>query len=338
MAVPVLEREPDAHAPARPSPDDLAFAHLRREFARVSPGQTVAEALSSLRAQTLGESIVYLYVVDEYDHLFGVVPLRRLLTAPPEQRIDALMQTEIVSLPADATVAQASQLFLTHRLLALPVVGALGRMYGVVDVAMLALDVSAHGERRAADEVFQLVGLHLSSAATARTGFRARFPSLLWNVAGGLVAAAIAASYESLIETVVVLALFLPVILSLSESVSMQSVTLTLQSLRGRRIDWRLLRGSIGREVATATLLGAGCGALIGGIAWMWQGRAWFAVSVTATVTTAMVAAAAVGVVLPGALRALRRDPQVASGPLVLAIADFVTLLLYFGIATAMLG
>jgi len=339
MPLPVVECEPESRRRSRPSPDDLVFAYLRRAFPRVRPDQTVSQALSALRRQTLAEPILYVYAVDEDGRLHGLVPMRRLLGALPTRTIASLMQPRVVTVPASATVGQARAQLLEHGVLALPVIGTLGRMYGVVDVTLFAGDLpDPERQRPGSDDLFQLIGLHLSTAASGWPGFRDRFPSLLWSVAGGLLAALIASWYQSLIETVIVLALFLPVVLSLSESVSLQSVTLTLQSLRGRRSDWRQLRGPLWREVPTATLLGAGCGALIGGIAWAWQGRPWLAAAITATVTCAVVVAALIGVVLPGLLRAFRRDPHVASGPLVLAVTDFVTLLLYFGIATALLG
>ncbi len=334
MSMSLLEREPESRESARPSPDDLVFAHLRRAFPRLKRDQSVGDALAALRAQPPVDPIVDLYVLDDHDRLQGIVPIPRLIAAPPHRTVSTLMATDVVSVPADATMAEASAMVLRHRRLAAPVVGALGRMYGVVDVATLAAEMSVVSERQAGEDLFQLIGLHLSRAASLRDRLR----SLLWTLAGGLVAAAIAAWYEPLIETVIVLALFLPVVLALSETVSLQSATLTLQTLRGRRIDWRLMRRSLWREVAAATVLGTGCGGVIGGVAWAWQGRAWLAASVTATVACAMVAASLLGVLLPGALRVLRRDPGVASGPLVLAMTDFVTLLLYFGIATAMLG
>jgi magnesium transporter len=338
IPMPVPEREPYDRCRPTVAPDDLVFAHLCRTFARLRPEQTVADALASLRRQRLVEPVVGLYAVDAHDRLLGAVPLARLLSAAPHRRIASLVDTGVPRVPAEATMAGASALLRRHRRLALPVVGSLGRLYGVVHMAMLTADPTVLGERQAADHVFQLTGVDPSRRSGTRSALRLRIPSILCTLAGGLVAAAIVARFESLLETVIVLALFLPLVLALSESVGMQAATLALGNFRERRSDWRLMRRSLLREVATATLLGAACGAVIGGIAWLWQGRPWLAASVTATIACAMAVAALIGGVLPGLLRAARRDPRLASGPLVLALTDFFTLLLYFGIATALLG
>jgi magnesium transporter len=87
----------------------------------------------------------------------------------------------------------------------------------------------------------------------------------------------------------------------------------------------------------TAVLLGLASGAVIGGVAAVWQGQRAVGVALALTVTSAMTIAAVFGVVLPSVLRAARRDPGIAAGPIVLALADFMTLLVYFNIGTILL-
>ena len=317
--------------------DEPLFGCLRRDFTPLTVDQTVAEALDFLRSQPLGERIVYFYVVDRDGKLAGVVPTRRLLMAQPGASIASLMVVNVTALPTWATLRDAAEMFHTHRLLALPVIDAGGHLHGVVDVSLFAGEMSSVIERRTADDLFQLIGAHTLQGGGAWRRFVDRFPWLLCNIAGGLMAAAIAGYYQSLLSTVIVLALFMPVILAVSESVSMQTVTLTLQSLHGTRVNWRFLATSLRRELATAVLLGAGCGAVVSACAWAWKRQALIAVVVFSTVVVAMVTAALTGVALPSALRALRRDPRIASGPIVLALADFVTLVVYFNMASMLL-
>lgn len=307
--------------------------HIRRDVTPLLERQTVGEALTFLRSQSLGERIVYFYVIDDDRRLVGVVPTRRLLMTDPRAPIASIMVADVISVPASATVRDASEILLRHKLLALPVLDAGRRLEGVADVTMFTGDLSTIAERRQADDVFQLIGAHVVRPATAWRGFVDRFPWLLCNVAGGLIAALIAGLYEGLLEVVIALALFIPVVLAVSESVSMQSVTLTVQSLHAARADWRFLVTAMRRELATAVLIGLACGALIGGVAWMWKGSLLVGLTLAATVTLAMTTAALLGVVLPGLLHANRRDPRIASGPIVLALTDFVTLIFYFNVA-----
>ena len=281
---------------------------------------------------------MYFYVVDDDARLVGVLPTRRLLTAPEASTLDSVMVRSLVSLPSGSTVREAIDLLSRHRLLALPVVDRDGRLEGVVDLSMFTGDLADLGERQAAHDVFQMIGVHLSRSVTPWRGFGDRFPWLLCNVAGGLIAAVLAAYYEPLLESAIVLALFIPVVLALAESVSVQSVGLTLQALHGARADLRFLASALRREFLTAVLLGAGCGALVGAIAGAWRGQWPVAAAIAATILLAMITACVLGVVLPVVLHRINRDPKVAAGPIVLALADTATLLVYFNLAGFLLS
>jgi hypothetical protein len=183
-------------------------------------------------------------------------------------------------------------MFLKHRLLALPVVDEAGHLHGVADVAMLTGDLADVTARENAEDVFQLIGGNASQPSSDRRGFLDRFPWLLCNIGGGLIAALIAGWYESLLDAVIVLALFIPVVLAVSESVAMQSVTLTLHNLHGTRADLRFLLKALRRELVTAGFLGASCGAVIGAVVWGWKGAPMVAAVIMFTVAMAMTTAA----------------------------------------------
>jgi Mg/Co/Ni transporter MgtE len=129
-----------------------------------------------------------------------------------------------------------------------------------------------------------------------------------------------------------------PVVLALAESVSIQSVTLTLQSLRGPDNALIPKGRSISKEFVTALLLGLACGAAVGGAASAWQGTWMLGLMIGGAITLSMITASLVGLVLPATLHWLRRDPTIAAGPIVLALADLATLLFYFNIARLMLA
>jgi magnesium transporter len=186
--------------------------------------------------------------------------------------------------------------------------------------------------RRTYDDIFQLIGVHGTAQSSPWSAFRDRFPWLLCNIAGGMVAAVIASRYEFLLQEVVVLALFIPLVLALGESVSMQSLTLTLQGLADGPIVWRRLVASLWKELRTALLLGLACGGVVGGAAWIWRGQVAVAATILAAIALSMIVACLLGVVLPSILRALRADPRIAAGPVVLASTDVATLLFYFGL------
>jgi magnesium transporter len=312
--------------------------HVRRDVTLLETDQSIADALVFLRSQSLGERIVYFYVVDRDRRLAGVVPTRRLLMSDPQASIGSVMNPVVISVPETGSLGAAADELVRHKLLAIPVVDTAGRLVGAADVGMFASDLSDVFERQQADNIFQLIGARVRRPASAWAGFLDRFPWLLCNVGGGIIAASIAGRHESLLEAVIALALFIPVVLAVSESIGMQAVTLTLQTLHGSPAGWRARLSAIRREVATAGLIAVACGVIVGGTAALWKGPLLVGVAIGATVAVAMTTAAVMGVALPILLRGARRDPRIASGPIVLALTDFVALMVYFAMAESLLG
>ncbi|MCG3138540.1 MAG: Magnesium transporter MgtE [Phycisphaerae bacterium] len=312
---------------------------MRREFTALSASQTVAQALTALRAGQLQERIVYFYIVDDDRKLRGVVPTRRLLMAKPETPLTELMVTNVICIPQSMPLAQAGQFFLKHRYLALPVVDKEQRLVGVVDVSMFTDQFSDLINWQESQDIFQLIGVQLDQAdrRSIRQGYFSRFPWLLCNIAGGLICALLTARYELFLDHFLVLAFFIPMVLTLAESVSMQSMSLTLRNLHGTRVDWGCLWQALRRELIIALLLGVSCGGLVGTIAWGWKGQPLVAGSIAVSIVMAIVTACLLGVLLPMVMRALQADPRIASGPVVLATADALTLLFYFQLSTWLL-
>jgi magnesium transporter len=247
------------------------------------------------------------------------------------------MITDIVAVPSWATVLIASEYFASRKLLAFPVIRDNGELVGVVDVSLFTSEVIDLA-RRTYDDIFQLLGVHATAMRTPWTSFKDRFPWLLSNIAGGLLCAVIAARFELLLDNVVVLSLFIPIVLALAESVSMQSATLTLQSLTDDSITPRRLLASLWKEARTAALLGVSCGSLVAGVVMAWRGDRLGALVIGSAIGASIITACLFGVLLPTVVRALKVDPRIAAGPLVLASTDVATLLFYLGLGSALFG
>ena len=303
----------------------------------LQPDLTIAAALDIIRRGGLSGTLHYFYVVGEDDTLIGVVPTRQLLTAQPDHTVREVMVEDVVAIPDWATVLIASEYFATRRLLAFPVVNDRGQLLGVVDVALFTDDVIELA-KQTYDDIFQLIGVHGTAQLSTWSAFRDRFPWLLCNIAGGLIAAFIASRFEHLLQEVVVLALFIPIVLALGESVSMQALTLTLQGLTDGPIVWKRLGAALWKELKTATTIGLGCGGVVGLVVMGWRGQADVAFTIFAAIALSMIIACLLGVACPALLRAVKADPRIAAGPVVLASADVVTLLLYFGLGMRFLG
>jgi len=303
----------------------------------LTPDQTIDQALKAIRVASSATSIHYFYVVDDDQRLVGVVPTRRLLAAEPDHKVAEVMVDNVVAIPDWATVLIASEYFATRRLLAFPVVNTQGQLLGVVDVSLFTDEVIDLA-RRTYEDIFQLIGVHGTAQRSTIDAFRDRFPWLLCNIAGGLMAAFIASRFEHLLQEVVVLALFIPIVLALGESVSMQALSLTLQSFTDGPFVPKRLMAALWKEFRTALLLGAGCGGVVAAVVIVWRGETVVAAVIFAAIALSMVVACLLGVAFPAILRVAKADPRIAAGPVVLAAADVATLLFYFGIAARFLA
>jgi magnesium transporter len=254
---------------------------------------------------------------------------------PPGTRVADIMVREVTVLPQTATVMDACEFFILHRLLAFPVVDPQRRIIGVVDVELYTSELTDLDRTARSDDLFQLVGVHYAEAqlASPLRAFRTRFPWLLANVAGGVLAALLLGVFQADLQHAVALALFIPVVLTVSEGVSMQSVSLALQALHGQRPRIRSILRKARWEAVTGVFLGVACAGLVAGVARIWLGPSRVAFILFGGIVGSVACATVIGVLVPNLLRLLRQDPRVAAGPLALASADMATLLVYFSLA-----
>ncbi len=322
---------------------DPVTQHMHRDFPQLALGLKVGEALEWLRAHPPPGRIIYFYVVDGGTRVCGVVPTRRLVLSHPETAIADIMVPRVITVPASATVAEACEFFILHRLLAFPVVDESGRMLGVVDVELYTEEMSETDEldeRRLRDDLFQLAGIRAEGARHAApwTSFRHRFPWLGANLGAGILAAFLSGIYRDELNRVVALAFFIPVVLNLAESVSSESVSLALHLLHGQAPSWRALSTRLVAELTTGLMLGLASGAVIALVALVWLGQGWVALCLLGGIGGGVAASVVIGLALPFVLRLLHLEPRVAAGPVALAAADVVTIFLYLNLARWLLG
>ncbi|MFY9399040.1 MAG: magnesium transporter [Desulfomonilia bacterium] len=325
--------------------DQLRHVHqkvedvARSDFTQLKENMTVQQALEAIRGEKLGEKIVYFYVVNDDGALVGVLPTRRLLGAQPEEKLTDIMVTNVVTIPREATVLDACELFVMHKFLAFPVVDDHRRIVGIVDVGFFTDEVFDIAEKEHLDELFETIGFQVSQVrdATAVKAFRFRFPWLTATISGGTVAAILAGLFEMTIARSLVLAFFLTLVLGLGESVATQSMAVTIQKLRHSQPTMAWYARNFFHEIGTAVLLGGASGTVVGLIVLLWHGGVLPAFSVGASILLAICFACFLGLSVPTILHRLNLDPKISSGPLTLALADIFTLLSYFGLATLLL-
>jgi magnesium transporter len=312
--------------------------HARKDFPLLDADMNVGQALERIRREGVGERVIYFFAVDSDERLVGVLPTRRLLTAALETPLNQIMVRRVVAIPASATVLDACEFFVLYKFFAFPVIDEQRRVVGLIDVSLFAEEILGEREEQAKpaaplrDDIFEVLGFHLEQIREKSPWlvFRFRFPWLLVTVTGGTICAIVAGAFEATLARSLVVAFFLTMVLGLNESVSAQSMSVTIQMLRSAPVTWTWFATALRREFITAVLIGLGCGIVVSAIVVMWRHDVRAAFAVGGSITLSLITACLFGLGVPSLLHRLKLDPKIAAGPITLALADIFALLLYF--------
>ena len=326
--------------------EDVAGGLMNPRFARLRPEMPVDEAIAYLRLQAdQVETIYYAYALDADQRLLGVVTFRSLFAAPKTRLVRDIMRTDFVAVSEDMDQEAVAVLFAEYQVLALPVVDAEGHMKGIVTLD----DIVAVVEEEASEDIHKLGGMEALDAPYLHTRFdrmvkkRAGWLAALF--LGEMLTATAMGYFEEEIARAVVLALFIPLIISSGGNSGSQATTLVIRAMvlgEVRLRDWwRVVRRELGAGLALGAVLGAiGMTRIL-----LWQaisqpyGEHYLLVALT-------VACSLIGVVLfgtlagsmlPFLLRRLGLDPASASAPFVATLVDVTGLVIYFTVASVIL-
>jgi magnesium transporter len=328
--------------------EDAAGGLMSPRFVRLRPDMTVDEAISYLRRQaTEGrvETIYYAYALDDAQRLLGIVSFRALVSAIRDTRVRDLMHTDFVAATPDMDQEAVANLVRNHHLLAVPVLDDTGRMHGIVTVD----DIVDVVQEEASEDIQKVGGMEALDAPYLEIGFwrmvqkRAGWLAILF--AGEMLTATAMGHYEEEIARAVVLALFVPLIISSGGNSGSQATTLVIRAMalgEVRMRDWaRIVR----REFATGLVLGAVLASigLVRILLWqsVWNSYGEHYMQVAFTVSLSLLGVVLFGTLagsmLPFALRRFGLDPASASAPFVATLVDVTGLVIYFTIASMIL-
>ncbi len=315
--------------------ESTAGGIMTPEFVAVHEDMTVGQALEHLRKSAIGEGMFYVYVVDHHDHLVGVVPLRRLITADPATPVHAIRRKDVISVSAETDQEEVAQLVTKHSLLAVPVVGKDNRLLGTITVD----DVIDVIHEEATEDIHKLAGVAADETvfdAPVRA-IRRRFVWLLVNLPTALLAASVVGLFEESIRAMAVLAVFMPIVAGIGGNAGIQTFTVIVRALALGDVTLANTRKVLAREVLIGLANGVGIGLVAGVIAYLWKGKALLGLILGLAMITNMLVAGLAGTLIPLALRRLRVDPAVATGVMVTALTDSFGFLSFLGLATLLL-
>ncbi len=328
--------------------EDEAGGLMSPRFARIRAEMTVDEAIAYLRRQARVqlETIYYAYALDPEQKLLGVVSFRELFAAPGDRIVRDVMHSPVVSVPENMDQEEVARVFAEHGFLAIPVLDSEGRMQGIVTVD----DIVEVVEEEATEDIQKLGGMqaletpYLQASVWAMLKKRAGWLAVLF--LGEMLTANAMGYFEEDIARAVVLALFVPLIISSGGNAGSQGSTLVIRALALGEVQlrdwWRILRRELAAGLALGGILAAiGLVRIIGGEALFGSyGEHYLPIALTVGVSLIGVVTwgAVVGSTLPLLLRSLGLDPASASAPLVATLVDVFGLVIYFSLAQVFLA
>ena len=326
--------------------EDDAGGLMNPRFARIRPDMTVGEAIRYLRKQaTSVETIYYVYVLDNDQKLQGVVSFRQLFQAAEDKVVRDIMVTDVTTVPEHMDQELVARLFQKYNVLALPVVDEGGKMVGII-----TFDDIADAIREEATEDIQKIG---GVEALEAPYLTIEFTRLLKKRAGWLAAlflgemltATAMTHYQNEIASAVVLALFVPLIISSGGNSGSQATTLVIRAIALGEVRlrdwWRVLRREVGAGLGLGLILGTIGLARI--LLWQAIGGTYgvhfmrIALTVAFSLVGVVLWGSVAGSMLPFVLRRVGFDPASASAPLVATLVDVTGLVIYFTIASVVL-
>lgn len=324
-------------APLLPYPDDTAGGRMTRDFVALHKEWTVDQALDYLRrTRPEADQAYYLYVVDDAHKLEGVVSLRQLVVASPEERIRDLMTPEVQSVHATDDQEEVAREIQHYNLVALPVVDDLGRLLGVVIVDDL-MDVA---QEEATEDMYRMAGVGVREHAFSpvRESVTRRVPWLAFNMAWAFVAASVVSAFEGTIEKVAALAIFMPIIAGQGGNAGIQTATIVVRSMALGELELGDIMRVLVKEWATGLVKGVIFGFILGFVAWLWKGNVTLGIIAGVAMFLNMLVAATAGVLIPMTLRRLGLDPATVAGVFDTMLTDLMGFLIFLGLATLLVS
>ncbi len=320
-------------------PEESAGGIMTTEYISLPADLPVEEAIARLREiAPQAETIYYVFVVDAENRLTGVLSLRDLIAAPDGTPLKEIMRHSVISVSAAVDQEEVARVVAKYDLLAVPVTDESNHLLGIITFD----DIMDVLEQEATEDIYRLAGagevsgVELMEAPAHQVAWH-RTPWLLLSMLGGIMAGYIMSVYESTLESILVLAFFVPVIMDMGGNVSTQSSTIFVRGLATGEIKGKDIWRFLFREVKVGLIMGVLFGLLVAVSALLWRGNPALGLVVGSSMIATVSLATIIGTLVPMFFHRLKIDPAITSGPLVTTIKDITGLLIYFWMATLFL-
>jgi len=314
-------------------PEGTAGRVMTTEYMRLREGLTVSEALSKIRYQDEDkETIYHAYVTDNNRKLVNVISLRRLLFSLPSAKIRDIVSDHLIKVKTETPQREVAQIMKRYDLMSIPVVDRENRLVGVITID----DVIDILEEEATEDIQKLAGVSGDEAPLSppQVTLRQRLPWLLGIMALYFGAASAITPFQSLIATLPVLAVIIPIFSNMGSTVGIQSLRVTIRGLGVGDVKHqdtgRILRKELLASLSTAVVLGITLTLL--SLIWIPPQQQWIALIVGVVMAINTILAVTLATLLPMGLKRLKLDPTFISSPLLTTVLDAIGFLTFLSL------
>jgi magnesium transporter len=300
---------------------------------------TVTQALEQIRSQARrSETIYYIYVTDDARHLTGILSLRDLILAQPEQTISNIMTRDVVFVHTNTDQEEVARTIQHYDFVAVPVVDNERRLVGIVTVD----DVLDILEQETTEDIYTLGGLESGAENYFQTNLwtvaRRRVTWLMVLLITNTATTAVIRSQEDILEKVVTLAAFIPLLIDTGGNVGAQSSTVVIRGLNTDSVRKQEALNIIQREAIAGALLGGMLGIVVTVWAVILQGNLAVAIAVGVSLFSICLLASVSGSALPFIFHQMKLDPALMSAPFITTAVDVLGVLIYLNVARWIIG
>lgn len=302
------------------------------------PHETLKQVLDRMfLPENTYDSAVYIYVTDEEDVLHGVVSVKDAINKPHSKTMKQLMSKQLYYVRTYTDQEIIAQKAIKHHLKAVPVVDVKKRFLGAVPSRTI-FDILRWEHT---EDMLRMAGLN-ARGSVMRTAIKAgvlrmsliRLPALFVGLMGGLITTSVMQHFQHSLESQLLLALFIPIVLYLSAAVGTQTGTILVRTLATEDVRiWRYML----RELVIGFIVATVIGGTMFGISLFWHGAFDVSLTIGISLFISITMATILGIAIPWILQQMNKDPAISGGPLINVVQDIVTLFIYFSTASIFL-
>lgn len=315
--------------------EETAGRIMSTDFYALDQDTIISDAITAIQLAGDVESAFYLYVVDEENHLVGVVSLRQLLLARPNSRLKDIMTRNVISVRTDTDQEAVALHVADYNLVAIPVVDSENRLVGVVTVD----DVIDVINQEATEDIYKMVSLGSVDRITDSPvkSIKKRLPFLLISLLTASLAPFIINFFKDTIQSAVTLAVFMPLIAALGGIAGSQTIAIMVREIAIGEADWPIAKRALFKEILVGIGNGIVVGLVLAGFSFLIMGNYILGLILGLAIIINLFIAALLGTLIPLVLKLLRLDPALGSQNLLTMCTDAIGIFSFLGLGTLFL-